>query len=203
MRDVVAMTSSETIPLPPPRHAGSISLEQALARRRSVRSFSKRPIPIEAIGQLLWAGQGVTADGGRRTAPSAGALFGLETYVACAEYLAHYRVRPHELSVLRREDVRGALARAAWGQSFVSRAPLVVALTGVLKRIAGKYGEERGARYLAMEAGHAAQNILLQAEALGFVGVPVGAFDDAAMDEVLGRGPEERTLYLLPIGFAA
>jgi SagB-type dehydrogenase family enzyme len=197
------MSSRESISLPPPRHTGSKSLEETLARRRSVRSFSMRPVPIEAIGQLLWAGQGVTADGGRRTAPSAGALFGLETYVACAEYLAHYSVGTHELSVLRREDVRGALARAAWGQSFVSRAPLVVALTGVLKRIAGKYGEERGVRYLAMEAGHAAQNILLQGEALGYAGVPVGAFDDAEMDEVLGLEPEEHTLYLLPMGFAA
>lgn len=160
-------------------------------------------MPLEAIGQLLWAGQGVTAEGGRRTAPSAGGLFGLETYVACAEYLAHYRARSHELSVLRREDVRGAMARAAWSQSFIRRAPLVVALTGVLERIAGKYGEERGARYLAMEAGHAAQNILLQAEALGYASVPVGAFDDAALGEVLGLGVEEHTLYLLPIGIAA
>jgi SagB-type dehydrogenase family enzyme len=183
--------------------AGPVSLEEALARRRSVRSFIGRSIPIEAVGQVLWAAQGVTGEGGRRTSPSAGALFGLETYVASAEYLAHYQVSVHELTVLRREDVRTALARAAWGQSFVSRAPLVVALTGILKRIAGKYGEERGARYLAMEAGHAAQNILLQAEALGFAGVPVGAFDDAAMDAVLGLGPEEQTLYLLPIGRAA
>jgi SagB-type dehydrogenase family enzyme len=197
------MTSHDTILLPPPREAGSKSLEETLARRRSVRSFSKRPIPIEAIGQLLWAGQGVTAEGGRRTAPSAGALFGLEIYVACAEYLARYRARTHELSVLRREDVRGALARAAWSQSFIRRAPLVVALTGVLNRIAGKYGEERGARYLAMEAGHAAQNILLQAEALGYASVPVGAFDDGALDEVLGLGVEKHTLYLLPIGIAA
>ena len=197
------MTSAESIALPPPSDAGSKSLEETLAHRRSQRSFSGRSLPIEATGQLLWAGQGVTADGGRRTAPSAGALFGLETYAACAEFLAHYRAGPHALSVLRRVDVRGALARAAWGQSFISRAPLVIALTGVLKRIAGKYGEERGARYLAMEAGHAAQNILLQAEALGYAGVPVGAFDDAAMDAVLGLGPGEHTLYLLPIGRAA
>lgn len=197
------MTPTESISLPMPRKTGSRSLEETLSGRRSVRSFSKRPIPIEAIGQLLWAGQGVTAEGGLRTAPSAGALFGLETYVACAEYLAQYRPRTHELNVLRREDVRGALARAAWGQSFVRRAPLVVALTGILERIAGKYGEERGARYLAMEAGHAAQNILLQAEALGYASVPVGAFDDAALDVVLGLGPEEHRLYLLPIGIAA
>jgi len=197
------MTPVESIALPPPRMAGPVSLEEALARRRSVRSFIGRSIPIEAVGQVLWAAQGVTGEGGRRTSPSAGALFGLEAYVASAEYLAHYQVSGHELTVLLREDVRTALARAAWGQSFVSRAPLVVALTGILKRIAGKYGEERGARYLAMEAGHAAQNILLQAEALGFAGVPVGAFDDAAMDAVLGLGPEEQTLYLLPIGRAA
>jgi SagB-type dehydrogenase family enzyme len=197
------MTSLNWIALPPPRSTGSKSLEETLAHRRSARSFSGQPIPVEVVGQLLWAGQGVTDDGGRRTAPSAGALFGLETYVACAEYLAHYRVGPHALGVLRREDVRGALARAAWGQSFLRRAPLVIVLTGVPGRIAGKYGEERGARYLAMEAGHAAQNILLQAEALGHAGVPVGAFEDAAVDAVLGLDPGEHTLYLLPIGRAA
>ena len=197
------MATADTIPLPVPRQTGSMSLEEALARRRTQRSFSSRPIPMETIGQLLWAGQGITGGEGRRAAPSAGGLFGLETYVACADYLAHYRVRPHELNVLRRADVRGALARAAWGQSFVGRAPLVIALAGILQRIAGRYGAERGARYLALEAGHAAENILLQAAALGFAGVPVGAFDDAATDEVLGLGPEEHTLYLLPIGAPA
>lgn len=191
------------IELPAPRLHGPTSLEETLLGRRSVRAFSSGDIPLAAIGQLLWAGQGRAGVGGRRTAPSAGALYGLEAYAVTAAFAAHYQGKRHGLRVLSREDVRGELARAAWGQEFVSRAPLVIVLSGIPSRIQGKYGQARGERYLAMEAGHAAQNILLQAEALGYAGVPVGAFDDAAADRVLGLGSDEHVLYILPIGAPA
>ena len=97
------------------------------------------------------------------------------------------------------EDARGDLARAAWGQDFVAGAPAVIALAAVYERVTGKY-RARGERYAHMEAGHAAQNICLQAEALGAGTVAVGAFDDGAVQRALGMGRDERPLYLLPVG---
>jgi SagB-type dehydrogenase family enzyme len=197
------MAQDEILHLPAQRLTGPLSLEEALARRHSVRAFAAGNVSLEALGQLLWAAQGMSGSGQRRTAPSAGALYPLEVYAATPDYLAHYRPKGHGLRVLRREDVRPALAHAAWDQHFVEQAPVVVVLTGVPHRIEVKYGRSRGARYLAMEAGHAAQNVLLQAEALLLAGVPVGAFDDVQADTVLGLAAEEHTLYILPIGIAA
>ncbi len=197
------MAEDEILHLPVPRLTGPMSLEEALARRHSVRAFAAGQLPLEALGQLLWAAQGMSGSGQRRTAPSAGALYPLEIYAATPDYLAHYSPKGHALRMLRREDVRPALARAAWDQHFVNQAPVDLVLTGVPRRIEVKYGRSRGARYLAMEAGHAAQNLLLQAAAMGMAGVPVGAFDDAQVDAALGLAPEEHALYILPIGIAA
>jgi SagB-type dehydrogenase family enzyme len=203
MRSEACMAEDEILQLPAQRLTGPMSLEETLACRHSVRAFADRRMPEEALGQLLWAAQGISRSGQRRTVPSAGALYPLEVYAATPDYLAHYRPKGHALRVLRREDVRAVLAHAAWDQRFVEQAPVVVVLTCVPHRIEVKYGRLRGARYLAMEAGHAAQNVLLQAEALGMAGVPVGAFDDSRVDAALGLAPEEKALYILPIGIAA
>jgi SagB-type dehydrogenase family enzyme len=192
----------ERIPLPPPRVEGSFSLEQAIRLRRSVRSYRGERLVDGEIGQLLWSAQGVIGGGGRqrRTAPSAGARYPLETYVATPDLLAHYDPVAHALAVLRREDVRADLERAALGQEFIAQAPAVIVLTCVPHRIEARYGKSRGARYIHMEAGHAAQNLLLQAAALGLASVPVGAFQDARVAKILGLGADERALYLLPVG---
>jgi len=197
------MARDEILQLPAPSLTGPMSIEETLARRHSVRAFAAGQLPLEALGQLLWAAQGLSGSGQRRTAPSAGALYPLELYAATPDYFARYRPKGHALLVLQRGDVRPALAQAAWEQRFVERAPVVLVLTGVPHRIEVKYGRDRGARYLAMEAGHAAQNALLQAEGLGMAGVPVGAFDDSQVDAALGLPPEEHALYILPIGIAA
>jgi len=197
------MARDEILQLPAPRLTGPMSIEESLARRHSVRAFAPGQLPLAALSQLLWAAQGMSGSGQRRTAPSAGALYPLEVYAATPDFLAHYSPKGHALRVLRREDVRAVLAHASWEQHFVERAPVVVVLTGVPRRIEVKYGRRRGARYLAMEAGHAAQNVLLQAEAMGMAGVPVGAFDDAQVDAALGLPSGEHTLYLLPTGIAA
>ena len=192
----------ERIPLPPPRVEGSLSLEQAIRLRRSVRSYRGERLADGEIGQLLWSAQGVIGGGGRqrRTAPSAGARYPLETYVATPDLLAHYDPVAHALGVLRREDVRADLERAALGQEFIAQAPAVIILTCVPHRIEARYGKSRGARYIHMEAGHAAQNLLLQAAALGLASVPVGAFQDARVAKILGLAADERALYLLPVG---
>ena len=187
-------------PLPPPVKAGRLSLEEAIAGRRSVRAFIDEPLSLEQISQLCWAGQGITDAGRRfRASPSAGALFPIELYVVTAEGVDHYLPRDHRLTRHLTGDRRGALREAALHQQAVGRAPACFVITAVVERTARKYGR-RAERYCFIEAGHVAQNILLQATSLTLGGVPVGAFQDKEVARALELPESHRVLYLLPIG---
>ena len=188
------------IVLPPPTRAGKLSLEECLSRRRSVREFSRRTVTEEQIGQLLWAAQGITSPEGLRTAPSAGALYGLEMYVATAAGVYRYVSESHQLEAHSTKDLRTSLYRAAWEQEPVLAASVVFLIAGVYRRLAAKYGEARSPRYVHLEAGHAAQNLILQAVALGLGSVPVGAFDDHKVQEALSLPSHQVPLYLIPVG---
>lgn len=190
------------IVLPAPRTTSDVSLEEALASRRSVREFESTALTLEEISQLLWAAQGITSESGGRTAPSAGALYPLEVYVATADGVYHYLPEGHRAEILSRADLRAALAHAARDQAFVAEAPAVFVITAVFARTAVRYGE-RAERYVHLEAGHVAQNVLLEATALGLAGVPVGAFSDAGIQQTLGLPSDHAPLYLLPIGHSA
>jgi SagB-type dehydrogenase family enzyme len=201
----LAMRTSSTAPpqqalsLPAPVERGSISLEEALRRRRSVRSFAESSLTVRQISQLLWAAQGVTSPEGFRTAPSAGALYPLEVYLVTSQQVARYEPARHRLIPHLAGDQRPPLARAALGQEAVARAPALFVIAAVPSRTAAKYGS-RAERYVALEAGHAAQNLLLEATALGLAGVPVGAFDDSAVAGALHLPSNQEPLYLLPVG---
>lgn len=190
----------ESVTLPTPARQGRATLEQVLASRRSVRSFAERPLAEGELGQLLWAAQGITDDEGDRTAPSAGALFPLETYVASAEGVFHYAPRRHRLRRIDGEDRRHQLFRAALEQDPVLKAPVTIVLAAVYRRTARKYGERRSPRYVHMEVGHAAQNLLLQAVALGLGAVVIGAFEDDEVSAALSLPADQRPLYLIPVG---
>ncbi|HEY6057412.1 MAG TPA: SagB/ThcOx family dehydrogenase, partial [Candidatus Limnocylindrales bacterium] len=180
---VTALDAAEA--LPSPRSAGPIAFEEALRLRRSVRSFSPDPLTLAEIGQLLWAAQGVTDAEGHRTAPSAGARYPLEVDALTAAGIARYVPEVHSLVSRSAADARSALERAALDQASVGSAPLVIAISAVVERTEVWYGADRAERYVALEAGHAAQNVLLEAVSLGLGAVPVGAFDDAAVGRIL------------------
>jgi SagB-type dehydrogenase family enzyme len=193
------------ISLPAPSRTGSLSIESALAKRRSVRSFSDEPLSMADLSQLLWSAQGITGPGGFRTAPSAGALYPLEVFVS-AGHIANlppgiYRYIParHALQLIDKGDIRNSLARAALGQPCVSDAPAAIVIAAVYSRVTIKY-RARGERYVHMEAGHAAQNICLQAVALGAGTVVIGAFDDNAVKRVMKMEKDEEPLYIMPVG---
>lgn len=191
----------ETIDLPAPALKGTASLEEALAGRRSRRRFGPGDLERAQVAQLLWAAQGVNrSENGRRTAPSAGALYPLELYVVDANGVFRYLPGVHELEERSVADKRRELAEAALGQGALRRAPVVFVIAAVYTRTSRKYGVERGARYVHMEAGHAAQNLLLQATALGLDSVPIGAFHDAEVQAVLGLPGDHAPLYLIPVG---
>ncbi len=187
-------------PLPNPRTNGSYSLEETLERRRSVRSFTDEPITQEETSQLLWAAQGITNRHGFRTAPSAGALYPLELYIVTPEGIFHYDPADHALIELFMGDLRNDLSQAALNQEAVLKAPLTLVITAVYQRTEGKYGALRGPRYVHMEVGHAAQNVLLQAVSLDLGAVPIGAFNDDQVQTVLGLPADHEPVYLIPIG---
>ncbi|MBC7227346.1 MAG: SagB/ThcOx family dehydrogenase [Thermoflexales bacterium] len=192
---------SDELQLPPPRLDGARSLEAVIAARRSVRSFTAQALTLEEIGQLLWAAQGITGSKEYlRAAPSAGGCCPLEFYVCWKEGIWRYQPQGHRLLLHRPEDVRAQLAEAAWNQRYLAQAPVVFAISAVFSRTTRRYGERGRFRYVPMDVGHAAQNLLLQAVALGLASVPVGAFDDAAVARVLALPPEEEPLYMLPVG---
>ncbi|MCG6958082.1 MAG: SagB/ThcOx family dehydrogenase [Gemmatimonadetes bacterium] len=217
--EAVLAQESPVILLPAPTTAGGAPLTRALAERRSVRTFQDAPLTLAEVGQLLWAAQGVTQtgpapagwrsewgawSGGGRTAPSAGALYPLETYLLATSVdglepgLYHYVPGAHALEPTGACSSR-KLARAALGQTAITEAPAVVVFTGVYARAASKY-EDRAPRYVHIEVGAAAENLLLQATALGLGGVFTGAFRDSAVTDVLGLPKDHAPLGIVPVG---
>ncbi len=199
---VLKSTLPQEWALPDPQRVGEISLEEALQRRRSVRAFANTPLTEAEIGQLLWAAQGVTDEAGHRTAPSAGALYPLELYVGTPDGFFHYDPARHGLTLHKPGDPRPAMQAAGLYQEALGDAPAIFAIAAVQERTEVKYGA-RAPRYVHMEAGHAGQNILLEAVALGLAAVPMGAFDDARLSEALALPEDQRPLYLIPVGRAA
>jgi SagB-type dehydrogenase family enzyme len=199
--------SSNIIALPPPLLDGDKSLEACLHRRRSVRDFSDLPISAAQLSQLLWSAQGITGQANRkRTPPSAGGLHPLETTVAVGNVegfepgLFRYSATSHSLSLVIKGDVRMALGKAAVGQTWLAGASVVVVFAAIYERTTVKYGD-RGIRYVHMDSGFAAENLHLQAVALGLGTVIMGAFVDAEVHQAARLASNEKPLLILPIGW--
>jgi SagB-type dehydrogenase family enzyme len=190
---------AENAVLPAPRTTGPLSLEEAIAQRRSVRAFSTDSLSDDELSQLLWAAQGETDPRGYRAAPSAGALYPLEIYLVTETGLLHYEPNSHSLTRLGEGDRREEVWRAGLEQDSLRDAPVVFVFTAVYERTARKYGA-RAERYVHLEAGHAAQNLLLEAVALDLGAVPIGAFDDRAVQVALSLPEDHEPLYLIPVG---
>jgi len=192
--------SAPILQLPLPERKRRMSLEEALAARRSVREFRREPITDRELSQLLWAAQGITSPAGLRIAPSAGALYPLEVWVATASGFYHYEPHKHRLTRHLERDLRPDIHRPALMQEAILQAPVVIVIAAVYERTAQKYGEQRTPRYVHMEAGHSAQNLLLEAVALGLGGVLIGAFNDREVERVLSLPADQKPLYLIPVG---
>jgi SagB-type dehydrogenase family enzyme len=190
----------EAVTLPTPKTTGSIPLETAIYRRRSQRDFAPGALTRQELSQLAWAAQGVTdKERGLRASPSAGALYPLELYVVDAQGVWHYDPAHNTLRSIGTGDHRADLAHAAVGQPQVGAAAANLVFTGVTARSRPRYGD-RAERYVFIEVGHAAENALLEATALGLAAVPVAAFDDDALRGVLGVGAAETPLYIICVG---
>lgn len=189
--------------LPRPDTVGKVTVEQALLHRRSWRDYNSESLSLRQLGQVLWAAQGRTSAAGGRTAPSAGATYPLEVFVVAGRVegltpaVYHYEGREHALRLARADDVRVRLSEAAFNQTCIQAAAFTLVLAADYARTTARYGE-RGNRYVAMEAGHAGQNVSLECEALALGTVMVGAFQDTLVRKLTGSTADP--LYLMPVG---
>jgi SagB-type dehydrogenase family enzyme len=198
--------SASVIKLPAPHLSSDFSLETALKKRRSLREFGRRPVSLDQVSQLAWAAQGISGQKPyKRTAPSAGGRCPLELYLLAGEVdgvlpgIYRYQAVDHSLTRLDDRDKRQALGHAAAEQTWLADAPVVFLFAAIYERTKSKYGQ-RGVRYVHMDVAFAAENLHLQAVALGLGTVVMGAFDDDAVHGVMGLPEEERPLLIMPVG---
>ncbi len=195
------------VPLPDPRRARGLSLEEAVEVRRSVRHYADVPLTLEELSRLLHAAQGITEPRfGFRAAPSAGALYPIELYVVVHRVaglemgIYHYAPHEHQLERVQSGDFRARIVAVGIGQDFLGTAGVCLVLTAVFQRTRWRY-RERTYRYVLLEAGHIGQNIYLAATSMGMGACAVGAFLDDAVNELLGvDGEQEAALYILSVG---
>jgi len=189
------------IKLPAPKQKGNISLEETIEKRRSERSLSGKELTLEQIGQLLWSCQGITDETrGLRSAPSAGATYPLEVYLVSGDGFFHYIPETHSIERIKSKDLREELSIACLGQRFVKDAAIDIIMCADFKKTSGHYGK-RGENYVYIEVGHAAENLHLQAVALGLGSVPVGAFSDDAVKKLLDLPKDIVPIYVIPVGY--
>lgn len=183
----------------------NMSVQQALQQRRSIRDYQATALSLQQVGQLLWAGQGITSYRGYRTAPSAGALYPLDIYLVAGKVtglapgIYQYLPEASAIKLIKKGDYRRQLMKASLNQSYVSQAPIDLVITAVFSRTTAKYGK-RGRDYVFMDIGHAAQNILLQAVSLDLGAVPIGGFSRHLVQRVLGVQKGKIPLYVIPVG---
>jgi SagB-type dehydrogenase family enzyme len=191
----------KAVQLPEPKLTGPMSLEQTLAERRSVRSYSNRPLDLTQISQLAWAAQGITdKQKGFRTAPSAGAIYPIKLYFATQDGLFVYHSAGHSLEKVSDKDLRNRLSSAAMGQRWVAQAGCDIIIAGSEKKLAARYGG-RARRYMLLEAGHIAQNIHLQAVSLGLASVPIGAFNISQVHDLCNLPTALEPIYIICVGY--
>jgi SagB-type dehydrogenase family enzyme len=194
-------TPQKIIRLTKPKLTGTISFEEALATRRSVRLFANKPLDFEQIGQLAWAGQGITEkQRGLRTAPSAGETYPIELYFATEEGLFVYRPAEHSLEQTSDKDIRTSLATAASMQESVAMAGCDIIIAGSARKLSTQF-RSKARTYMLLEAGHVAQNILLQAACLDLGSVPIGGFTSTRQVSRACRLPAGfEPLYIICVG---
>jgi len=202
------VSQGHRVSLPEPVFEG-LSVEEVIAARRSIRSYSEDSLSLAEVSQILFAGQGITGErGGRalRSAPSAGGTYPIELYLivnrvaGLAPGIYHYVPTDHTIDLVREGLFGESLSEACLWQSMPQTAAVSIVMTAVRERTTSRYGQ-RGIQYIRMEAGHISQNICLESVSLGLGAVPVGAFDDHALDRLLGiDGENETSLYVNCIG---
>ncbi|MFZ5994051.1 MAG: SagB/ThcOx family dehydrogenase [Thermodesulfobacteriota bacterium] len=206
---IFALAQNHTdVPLPRPSFTGKKSMEEVIKARRTIRHFKARALNLEQLSQILWAAYGLTANDPYKSVPSAGALYPLDIWVAVGKNgvegleagAYHYIPKAHRLTRVKAGEVRDDISRASLYQGWMAEAPIIFIITGEYERCTRKYGE-KGIPYTYIEAGHAGQNIFLQAGALGLGAGIVGAFNNDVIRQVLGISRNYDPILIMPVGY--
>ncbi len=206
----VVTNNPKIIPLPRPDAKSSTSIEAALRQRRSKRNLLTDKLSQKQLGQVLWAAQGVTTDWGGRTAPSAKSTYPLTVYIlvnnidglenGVYEYIPGDRLPAHQLVPIKLGDFGPTLHKDV-NQGSLKDAPLVIVITGDMKKMADAFGGKPSDQMVYLEAGHAAQNVYLQVESLKLGTVVLGGFDPAPVANLLSIPTNKAIIYLIPVGY--
>lgn len=210
-RPVTAIIAGDTIKLPEPLLKGTMTVEEALHTRRSIRAYKDEALDLATASQLLWSAYGVTKINEKRglyfkTAPSAGATYPLDVYLLAGKVtgleqgLYKYIPESHTLILIMKGDFRKELTRVCYNQEMIEQAPLSIIHTAVYERLTKRYGKRGKDRYVCMDLGHSAQNVYLQATALSLGTCAIGAFNDKEFIKLFGLSPAETPLYVMPVG---
>ncbi|NLJ38811.1 MAG: SagB/ThcOx family dehydrogenase [Candidatus Atribacteria bacterium] len=202
-------TNVQIVNLPEPKKLSEMSLDEALRKRESIREYSSKPIQLDQLSYILWAANGIRnrdANQEFRTAPSAGALYPIETYLLVSNVsdlypgIYHYSVRKHELETLKKGNFTKEIVRAGMGQEMLRMAAVTFIWTAIFERSKWKY-RQRAYRYIYLDAGHIAQNLALAATSLGLGSCQIGALYDDEVNLIIGvDGIEESVLYMSTVG---
>jgi SagB-type dehydrogenase family enzyme len=205
-------TVMSVVKLPDPDLNGNMSVEQAIQNRRSVREYSNKSLSLKDISQLMWSAQGITdKQNNFRAAPSSGRTYPLELYLVVGkagvegveEGIYRYNNTNHELEKLLSGDKRAELSKSANGQAAVASAPVDIVITGSYQRTMAKYGNNNlSIRFVHLEAGHAGENIYLEATARCLATVSIGSFNENTVKTLLNLPADENTIYIFPVGFS-
>ena len=200
---------SKTIELSSQLKETPVPFSKVLLRRKSIRAFSTQPLNKSDLAFLLWASTGIQRkeqDYEFRMAPSAGALYPIETYVAInnvedvVDGVYHYNIRDHSLEEIKTGNFGDELAHAALAQRICTIAPVVFIWTAIFSRSKWKYAQ-RAYRYVYLDAGHIAQNLALAAVSITCGSCQLGAFFDDEINSIIGLdGVEESVIYLSAVG---
>jgi SagB-type dehydrogenase family enzyme len=200
---------SKKIKLPEPKKNIKTTLDNCLKKRRSIRDFSGSPLDLGQLSYLLWASTGIQRreHGYKfRTAPSAGALYPIETYVVVNNVLKlekgvyHYSIKDHTLEEMKIGDFAIKTANGALGQGMCARAAVVFIWTSIFQRSKWKYGQ-RAYRYIYLDAGHIAENLALASTGLGLGSCQIGALFDEEINDIIDvDGESESTIYMSVVG---
>jgi SagB-type dehydrogenase family enzyme len=202
-------TNVQIVNLPEPNDLGGMSLDQVLRERQSIREYSLEPIQLDQISYILWAANGIRSREENqefRTAPSAGALYPIETYLVVSNVsdltpgIYHYSVQKHGLETLKLGKFTREMVRAGMGQEMLGKAAVTFVWTAIFERSKWKY-RQRAYRYVYLDAGHIAENLALAATSLGLGSCQIGALYDDEVNLIIGiDGVEESVLYMSTVG---
>jgi len=197
------------IELPKQNNIKTETLNYAILNRRSIRDFSKKPLSKEQLSYLIWASTGIQRKERGfeyRTAPSAGALYPIETYVVInnvkniAQGVYHYNIESNHLEEIKKGDHRSAIAEAALNQPMCYHAAAVFIWTAIFNRSKCKYGQ-RAYRYIYLDAGHIAENLALSATSINLGTCQIAALYDDEINQIIDiDGITESTIYLSVVG---